>query len=336
MVRNKILSTGGVVLLLPLLLYSYTNKGLSFSYIVSDNVYLLNIKDYGSIIDISPFFRYEGFFSFMYNGNVSLINFDDNNIFLTNNLSLQKKFYLTGVGNKNITYVNLYSFLPASRDIYKYTEFILGNSLNIYVADKYLFAPDVNLKYKNFSSDSMSDYLEPNIKSSIKIPLPYFFFIPEIGAGMKMYDNEALLFYTILSHFDFPLNLNFSAALSLSYLHTQHPEDVYPIDAAYADDPFFEQENLSHMSDITLLVNKVFLKQYSQLSLDVQIFEKEFFEVDNQGRNDNGLKASVAFTKFIKRNLSFSVQFESLFNSSSLDDFDYNKNNLVLSFQLIF
>lgn len=336
MVRNKILSTGGVVLLLPFLLYSYTNKGLSFSYTATDNVYLLNIKDNGSIIDISPFFRYEGFFSFMYNGNVSLINFDNNNIFLTNNLSLQKNCYFAGVGNKNITYVSLYSFLPVSRDIYTYMELSFGNSLNIYLVDKYLFAPDINLKYKNFSSDSMSDYLEPNIKSSIKIPLPYFFFIPEIGAGMKMYDNEALLFYTILSYFDFPLTMNFSAALSLSYSHTQHPEDVYPIDAAYADDPFFEQENLSHISEIILSVNKVFLKQYSQLSLDVQIFEKDFFEVDNRGRNDNGLKASVAFTKFIQRNLSLAVRFESLFNSSSLDDFDYNKNNLELSFQLIF
>lgn len=336
MVRNKILSTGGVVLLLPLLLYSYTNKGLSFSYIATDNVYLYNIKDYGSIIDISPFFQYEGFFSFMYNGNVSLINFNNDNIFLTNNLDLQKKYYFAGVGNKNITYVNLYSFLPVTRDIYTYMEFIFGNSLNIYLADKYLFAPDVNLKYKNFSSDSISDYLEPNIKSSIRIPLPYFFFTPEIGAGMKMYDNETLLFYKILSHLDFPLTFNFSAAVSLGYLHTQHPEDVYPLDVTYADDPFFEQENLSHMSDLTLSVNSIFLKQYSQLNIDVQVFEKEFFEVDDQGRNDNGLKVSVAFTKFIERNLPLSVRFESLFNSSSLDDFDYNKNSLEVNFRLIF
>lgn len=324
------------MLLLPLSLYSFSTKGVLFSYTVTDNLYLSNIKEHGNITNINPFLHQGNFFDFKYNGNVSVINFETYNLVFENYFELHKRIYLPGVGNKNILYSNLYSFLPFSYEIYRLIEFALGDSLNIYLGNKYLFSPEVKIKYKNFYSDSISDYLEPSIKSSISIPLPYVFFIPGVDAGFKVFENEAFSFYKTSSHFYFPLTFDFSFTLSLTYYYSQYVEAAYPIPVSYADDPFFEQENLNQMLDLKIFLNKLFHNHRSQLSVDLQLFKKEFFEVENQTREDSGLKVNVGFTKIVDKNLSFSLQIESLYNLSSIQDFEYIKNSLESSFGLIF
>ena len=333
---NLVRLGGGILLLLPLCLYSHNNKGLSLSYTASDNLYLLNIKESGSIISISPFIQYQSYFDFNFDGTVSLINLSTTNLFLENNFELQKVLYLPGVGNKNSTYLRLYSFLATSYKIYRFVNLSIGDSINVYILNNYLFSSGIGVTYRLFLSDSLSDYLETEARSSISIPLPYFFFIPEVTGGLKMYENETLPFYKFSPKLNFPLLLNFSFGVSFVYSYFTPPKGDLLLSSIYTDDPFFEEEVVEQMLGVKIYSKKLFLQNYSQLNIGLQAFEKKFFEVDNQERKDKGLIANVTLKKFININSSFSIHLESLLNSSTIKDFEYTKNSIELRFELIF
>jgi len=327
---------GGIFFLLPLLLYSYNYKGFSLSYTSTDNLYLLNIKDRGSVMSMSPFLRYENFLDLQYYGNFSVINFEASNLYLENYFELQKEFYLPGVGNKNLLYSSIYSFFPTSYEIYRFNDLMVGDSLNIYLGDRYLFSLGIKLKYKIFHSDSINNYLEPGINSSISIPLPYFFFTPNVSAGVKIYENEGLPFYKTSSHFYFPMTLDFSFTLSLSYYYLTPPKGEHPISIIYIDDPFFEGETLREQSELNIFLTKLFLNHYFQINGNLNLFEKRFFEAENMTRKDRGIRANMELSKMVNENISVALKLESIVNSSTLQDFEYTRNSIDLNLRLIF
>ena len=327
---------GGGIFLLPILLYSNFSKGLSVSYNVTDNLYFLNIKDKGSIASVSSFFQFSDYFDFRYFGNFSMINFDNSNLCLDNYAGLKKEFYLPGVGNKNIIYSSLYSFFPTSYEIYRIIELTLGDSINFYLGDKYLLSQGLRFKYKNYFSDSIGDYIEPSINTSLSIPLPYFFFIPNFSTGFKVYDDKALHFYRLSSKFLFPLTLDLSFEFSLSYFYLAPPDDFYPISIPYMDDSFFEEETVKDAYRVSISFNKIFLADYSELYLNLILFNKRFMKVDDLEREDECLSVNIGFKKYISRNLFIYLKVESLINSSTLQSFDYIRNSLDTSIELIF
>lgn len=327
---------GGVLLLLPLLLYSYNPKGLSISYSSTDNIYLLDIKDRGSITSISPFLSYDNFIDFQYYGNFSVINFDESNLYLDNYIELQKEVYLPGVGNKNIFYFNFYNFFSTSYEIYRLYEVALGDSLNIYFKNNYLLSSGIKLKYKAFPHDSINNYIEPGVNLSIAIPLPYFFFTPRVSTGFRIFNDESMLFYKVSSSIYFPMTLDFSLSLSLSYYNLQPPDIEFPIIKTYSDDPFYEVESIKEMTEFNIYLFKLFSDIDSRVDLNLHLFDKRFFEVDNISRNDKGFKVNIKFSKMLSENLITDVKFESYINSSTFPDFDYTRNTFGLSLQLIF
>jgi len=327
---------GGVFLLLPLLLYSYNPKGLSISYSSTDNIYLLDIKDRGSIMSISPFLSYDNFIDFQYYGNFSVVNFDNSNLYLDNYIEMQKKVYLPGVGNKNIFYLNFYNFFSTSYEIYRIYEIALGDSLNIYLEDNYLSSSGIQLKYKVFPDDSINNYFEPGLNLSISIPLPYFFFSPRFSTGFRIFNDESMLFYKVSSSIYFPMTLDFSLSLSLSYYNLQPPDIEFSIINTYLDDPFYEVEAIKEMTEFNINLFKLFPDIDSRVDLNIHLFDKRFFEVDNISRNDKGFKANIKFSKMLRENLITNAKFESYINSSTFPDFEYTRNTIGLSLQLIF
>jgi hypothetical protein len=327
---------GGVFLLLPLLLYSYNPKGLSISYSSTDNIYLLDIKDRGSIMSVSPFLSYDNFIDFQYYGNFSIINFDNSNLFIDNYIELQRKVYLPGVGNKNIFYLNFYNFFSSSYDIYRLYEVALGDSLNIYLRNNYLFSSGIELKYKVFPHDSINNYIEPGVNLSIAIPLPYFFFTPRVFTGFRIFNDELMPFYEVSSSIYFPLTLDFSLNLSFSYYNLQPPDTGSIIIDTYLDDPFYEVDAMKEMTEFNIKLFKLFSGIDSRVDLSLNLYNKSFFEVDNISRNDKGFKANIKFSKMLSENLITDVKFESYINSSTFSDFEYTRNTVGLSLQLIF
>lgn len=287
-------------------------------------------------MSISPFLLYDNFIDFQYYGNFSIINFDNSNLYLDNYIELQKKVYLPGVGNKNIFYLNFCNFFSTSYEIYKLYEVTLGDSLNIYLRDNYLFSSGIKLKYKIFPHDSINNYLEPCVNLSIAIPLPYFFFTPRVSTGFRIFNDEVMPFYEVSSSIYFPMTLDFSLNLSFSYYNLQPPDTEFLIINTYVDDPFYEVEAIKEMTEFNIYLFKLFSDIDSRLDLNLHLFDKRFFEVDNILRNDRGFKANIKFSKMLSENLIADVKFESYINSSTFPDFEYTRNTVGLSIQLIF
>ncbi|MDD5529938.1 MAG: hypothetical protein PHX21_07905 [bacterium] len=337
MAGNKIIRIGGGILFfLPILLYSGSHKGISFSCSATDNLYMLDIKEGGSIVSINPFWQLEKFFDFKYDGKASSINFDISNPLFENYFELQKKIYLHGVGNKNIVYSNLYSFFPMSYEIFQVADFVLGDSLNVYLCNRYLFSSGVKLKYKQFYSDSIKNYLEPSIKLSISTPLPYCFLMPSFSVGSKIYEQEKLLFYQAGSNISFPLLIDLSLTLAIAYYKSETPSLECRIPEPYNYDMLFKEEIIRQSSEFNVFFNKLFLEQHLQLNMNFSLFENIFFEVVDTTRKDTGIRTNLKLLKTLNKNLFLSLQFESLFNWSIPEEFTYTKNSAELNFGFIF
>lgn len=338
MAKDNISKIGGGILffLLPFLLYAGGSKGIVFCGSATDNLYLLGIKEGGTILSVNPFLQYEKFLDFKYDGKAMVINFDNSNLLFENYIELQKKIYLPGVGNKNIIYSNVSSVFPMSYEIFRVADVTIGDSLNMYLGSKYLISPGISVKGKYFQSDSITDYLEPMAKIAASIPLPYFFLVPIITAGSRMYGQEKLLFYRINPNFSFPLMLDFSFTLSMLYYKSDTPAPEYQIPEAYLNDIFFEEETIERDVEFGAVINKVFLEQRLQSSLNVYLFNKTFFQVADSTREDEGVQASLKIIKNLNRKLFFSLRIEFIFNQSNIEEFDYTKNSADLSVGFVF
>ncbi len=295
---------------------------------------MLSLKEPGVIFSLMPVYDFRDYFGIHYDGALSVINLLPENIIIENYLKLEKSIDFEDLGNRNIIAGKIYSFFPISFPIYQMFDFGLSDSLNYYITDRYLFAPNVKLKYRYFVSDSVTNYTETKIGTAVRIPLPYFFFAPYGAVGMRHFKQDALLSYSLLIDFFFPLTGDFSLGTYVKYDRIGESNDSSIITLEYADDPFFEYENLHQAKEIQIALHRLF--KNSKISGFFLIYQKYFFPVYNQTRADNGFIINVNYTKIISRDLALSAEFESLNNHSSVDDFDYIKNSVLLNIRLTF
>ncbi len=333
---SKILSTGGaILLLLPIFIYSYSIEGVSFAYNITNNVNGFSLSDAGQIASVRPYFLNDDFLTLNYNGDLSVINFNPSNFFMTNNVGLAKKILLPGVGNKTTVYAGLYSFYAPSYELYNIIDLVGGDSLNMYIG-KTLFSPDVRLRYKHFSSEFVQSYYEPRLKTDVRIPLPYMYLIPKLEGGFRIYGEEFVPFYIAEAQLHFPLTIDLSLATWFTFHEVTYPESTYITPVQYVDDPFFEEENINQQYDLGIYVTKSFIKQRAFIETQVNLFRKSFYEIEGMSRRDEGAYISLQYTNFMSSTLVFYVKASSLINTSTVNDFDFVKNDLELTFELIF
>ena len=326
---------GGVLLFLPLVLFSDHAAGITLAFNATDNLQFLNIKDQGATLTVSPFLRYQGFATFTYDGAISIIGLDQNNLFFGNDIAVLKHIFLPGVGNKNTLYIDANILLTSDYDIYRTNEYALGDSISFYIARKYFFSADLHGSHTDYSNDSLTDYQQAHIRTSLSIPMPYFFLTPSVRGGMRIYDDQSLPFYGGSVGIDLPLTLDFSMTATGSYLRHSVPT-TYITALTFADDPFFERENLEQTMDVRIGCTKIFMAQRSRLNLSAGFYSKRFFEMENMERQDEGFTGQATLTHTIDRNTVVSVGYSYLNNSSTWQVFTYDKNTIDLSLQFLF
>jgi hypothetical protein len=327
---------GAIVLLLPFILLSSSYAGIKLYDSYTDNLYFIGeIERGGNQITVSPFFGYSGFLDLGYMGDVSMIDFDGNDIFIGNRIDIQKKFNLPGLGNRNYLYVNGYNFFPINYQNYGLNEIYGGDSLSLYIGN-FLLGLRIEVGYVNFNNDSVEDYIKPEIKTDLSIPMPYFYFVPGFGAGFMVYEDRRLPYYDLALGLDFPLTGDFTISLSGDYFRLSVNGNNSPLSDSLLLDPFFENEGITKDVVLGLSVNRAFVGQKSYLSLYLSLFKKDFFEVENIHRNDSGFFAGIQYTKIISNNTSFFVGFSSEINNSTIENLSYTKNIVSGGIQLIF
>ncbi len=321
-------------MLLPFLLLSYTGISVSNSY--TDNLYFIGeIEKAGNKTNVSPFLSYSGFLDLDYWGDLTMIDFDKEDIFIGNRIAVQKTFNLPGLGNRNNLYLSGYNFIPVNYQNYGLSEIYGGDSLSLYVG-KFLLGAGMKASYVNFSSDSIEDYVKFESKINLSIPMPYFYFVPGFDAGFMFYGDERLPYYNLSLSLDFPLTGDFTMIVSGSYFHLSEPEMDYLISDSLLLDPFFENEGVVENINLNLSISKIFVEQKSYVNLYLALFEKDFFEIGNILRNDSGFLASLQYTKIVNNNTSLFVGFSSEFNNSTIENLSYTKNGVNVGIQLIF
>lgn len=335
-VINLGVAGGAIVLLLPFILLSSSYAGIKLSNSYTDNLYYIGeIERGGNQTTVSPFFSYSGFLDFDYTGNASMIDFDGEDIFIGNQFEIQKKFNLPGLGNRNYLYVNGYNFFPINYRNYGLSEISGGDSLSLYIGNL-LLGLGIEVGYVDFISDSVKDYIKPEIETRVSVPMPYFYFVPGFTAGFMVYEDARLPYYDFSLGLDFPLTGDFTIALSGNYFQLSLNGSDLPLSDSLLLDPFFENEGIAKNVALGLSVRKTFVKQKAYLSLYLNLFEKGFFKVDNIQRDDSGFFVSLQFTKIVNNNTSFFVGFSSLVNNSTIENLSYTKNNVSGGIQLIF
>jgi len=335
---SKFLLKGGVLLLLPLMIYSdnpNNHAGIQASYGITDNVHQLNIMTAGQELAISPYVFLAGFLEFDYSGDISIISFDANNLVVANDIRIKKGILFPRVGNKTAIYAELYTFYAPAYEQYRFADISVGNDLNLYL-DNFLFSNQTKIRYKHYPLDSLTDYLEPSMKLELAIPLPYFVFTPGIGCGFRRYGEECISLYTAVSNLYLPLTLDFSMACEFRFSHVSQPQSYYIIPPTYADEPFFEEENVKESAELSISANRMAAKKRVFVEATLTLFNKVFYEVENLSRTDKGLRTSVQFRKFLNDNLGMHINLYSHINTSTIDDFDYMKNGVEFTLELIF
>ncbi|MCX7995375.1 MAG: hypothetical protein N3A65_06355 [candidate division WOR-3 bacterium] len=327
--KNRPCIWGGVFLLLPAFIFGA--GALSFNISATDNINMLSLKKLGLVFSVAPIYDFRDHFGLHYDGAFSLINLVPENLIIENYLRVEKIIDFKGFGNKNTITGRIYNFFPISYSIYQMFDFGLTDSLNLYIKDRYLWIPYVKLKYRYFISDSISDYAEARLGTGIRIPLPYFYFTPYAGIGMRYVNQEISFLSTLLVDLTFPLTGDFSAGTYMRYDCAGKTENAV---SGYADDPFFEYENLHQAQEISFALHRIFGD--SKITASFSGYKKDFFVVYNQTRQDKGLWIKVDYTKIIGRKTAYSLGLESLHNFSTVSDFDYIKNSILLNIRLTF
>jgi hypothetical protein len=333
---SKILSTGGaVLLLLPLLIYSYSIEGVSFAYNLTNNINGFDLSGGGQIVSLRPYVMNEDEVIFNYNGDFSIIDFDPTNFYMANNIAVAKKLLLRGVGNKTTLYAGLYSFYAPSYPLYNIIDVVGGDSFNMYMGN-FLFSSDGHVRYKYFYSDFIRSYYEPGLKARIRIPLPYTYLTPRFEGGLRIYGEEVIPFYVTGAQLYFPLTMDLSLATWFAFNDVSYPDSEYITPIQYVDDPFFEEENINEKYELGLHVTKSFIRQQAFIEASANLFRKRFYDMEGMSREDEGVNVSVQYTKFVSSTFVFYVKASTMFNSSTVTTFDFVKNDLQLIFELIF
>ncbi len=337
-VISRIILKGGVLLLLPFIALSYSpTKGgaIGLGYGVTDNLYQLNIRDAGQTIALNPYLFYAGFFDIDYSGSITLINFDTDNLLLSNEMEIAKEILLPGIGNKTDFYAGISSFHTPGYDQYRTMEIAGGNSLRVYFHN-YLFSIETKARYKHYLLDSLNDYLEPCLNLAFGLPLPYSILTPALEIGFRKYLQELVPFYRAGTSVFFPLTLDFSASMEMHYWHASQPQFDHIIPLIYADDPFFEEENLNAMLTLDISAARMFHKHRASAEANLDLFRKTFYEIEGLQRTDSGLIISIRINKLVRENLRLALKGYTHVNTSTVEDFDYMKNEIALNLELIF
>lgn len=324
------------MLLLPFLLFSRSNLGFLISNSYSDNLYFIGeTKNGGNKTEFSPFLSFSGFMEFDYSGEVSIIDFNEEDVFFGNRVDVQKTFSLPGLGNRNYLYINVYNFTPLNYSNYGLNEIYGGDSLSLYIGN-FLLGTGVRIGYVDFNSDSIENYFNPGIKTSLAIPMPYFYFTPGVDAGFMFYENERLSYYDLSLSLDFPLAGDFTISVSGNYFRLSEPLSNFPISDSLLLDSFFDREGMVRNITLDLSVSISFAEQKSYLNLYMNLFEKNFFEIGDILRNDSGFFAYLQYMKVMNNNVSFFVDLSSQINNSTIENLNYTRNSIGAGMQLIF
>ena len=337
-VTSRILFRGGVFLLLPFIASSYSpaqGGAIGLGYGVTDNLYQLNIRDAGQTMTLSPYLFYSGFLDIDYSGNIALINFERDNLLFTNEMEIAKKILLPGIGNKTDFYAGILSFHTPGYEQYRTIDITGGNSLHVYF-DNYLLSMETTVRYKHYLLDSLDDYLEPRLDLSCGIPLPYFVLTPVFEIGFRKYLQETTPLYRIGSSLFFPLTLDFSTSMEVYYWHAAQPQFDHIIPLTYADDPFFEEENLNELLTLEISATRTFIRQRIFAEANMHMFQKKFYDIEELPRTDKGLIISIDITKFVNEDLKLRLAGNTCVNTSTIADYDFVKNEIVLNLELIF
>ncbi len=327
---------GAIMLLLPFLLFSRSNLGFLISNSYSDNLYFIGeTKNGGNKTEFSPFLSFSGFMEFDYSGEVSIIDFNEEDVFFGNRVDVQKTFSLPGLGNRNYLYINVYNFTPLNYSNYGLNEIYGGDSLSLYIGN-FLLGTGVRIGYVDFNSDSIENYFNPGIKTSLAIPMPYFYFTPGVDAGFMFYENERLSYYDLSLSLDFPLAGDFTISVSGNYFRLSEPLSNFPISDSLLLDSFFDREGMVRNITLDLSVSISFAEQKSYLNLYMNLFEKNFFEIGDILRNDSGFFAYLQYMKVMNNNVSFFVDLSSQINNSTIENLNYTRNSIGAGMQLIF
>jgi hypothetical protein len=327
---------GALTLLLPAVVFSFVSGGLEFSHEVTDNLYLLASKETGQVTSIGPFIHYESLLDLRYEGRFSVIEFDWDRLSLDNSITLEKRSFLPGVGNRNTVYGQVQSFFPTGDEIHRYTNITLGDSLSIYLGGRYRFTSHLDATRQIYHSDSLTDYTESGASASIAIPLPYVFITPHLSAVLGFYGEDRGLSYGIGTDLEFPLTIDWSFLCSFVHHRSGRPADYQYIPASYVDDSFSEADPLRRISRVKLALSRLFLSHRSQVTVGLDSSVRDFFDVEDVTRRDRNLSVSANFTKSLNDYLYVSTEWESSFNSSTTADFDYTENRASVHFGLTF
>jgi len=324
---------GGALLLLPLFKNLYAFSALSFSYELTDNLYLLNRKENGNILNLEGYINKSLFFSFENETNFYLLNFDDSTLIFENLLQVAKKFTFKNFGNKDKIYANFYIFHTPFYKIYRHVQVSAGNFYKVYLKERCPLSVNLEFFRKEFISHSL-DEQRFFTKASISIPMPYFFLIPFLSHGIKDFLDKNFYFYEAGVNFDFPLNFEHSFFISLEYEFFNFPDGIIFLpENPYTQDPFFEEAFIREKLKAGVEFRKIFIRKAMEIYFNSS-FCKENFIYDE--RNDREIKNSLSLLKFLNKNLFLNIKFENTLNFSNISEFEYTKNALNIKAGLIF
>lgn len=321
---------GGALVLLPLIQEVYAFSEISFSSEFTDNLYLLNKKEPGNVLDINLYVNKNFSFNLENEAVLYLINFDDSSSILENSLTVSKTFLFKNLGNKDKIYFNFYVFHTPYYEIYRNIQISTGNFFQIYLREKYLLSVNLEFFRKDFISHSL-DEQKFFAKSLTSIPMPYFFLIPFFSLGIKNFIDKNFYFYETGVNLDFPLNFEHSFFILLKYEFFNFPNEIFSMDSIFRD-PFFENNFIKEKFEGELKFKKVVNAGFG-INFDFLFYKRKFAYY---GRNDRGIKNSISLLKFLNKMFFLNIKIENTFNFSNIMDFEYKRNAFEVKAGLIF
>ena len=335
MARSNPLRIGGG-LVLPLLLFASSKTGVFFSQLVTDNLYWLNSKDSGLLVAVMPFIDYDDFVFVHADAFFSNANFNRENTVFSASCQIEKSFQLPRIGNNDVLYLNTRIFLPKYYTDYSLVDFSVGDSLSVYLAGRYRMVVDAAMEYRYFLSDSLNAYYQPELSTSITLPVPYAYLSPRGNVGIKRYDDRDIPYFGLSMDLMLPLTYTYSCSFIFDYHRAGSATDSSPLIGSYADDPFFEKENIYEASVLRFGFKRLFINQYAELDIACDLYNRNFFLVESIERNDKGALMRAEFTKVISRHITLILGLESMLNASSAEDFSYTKTSLDFNIEWVF
>lgn len=321
-----------MIKLIFLILSAFNSFSLSSE--ITDNLRLLNKKDEGNVLNLKGYIQKNAFLNFEDELNLYLINFDEYSLIFENLFYISKTFFFKNLGNRNKTFINLNTFYPPNYEIYKHLKFTFGNDLEVFLKNKYLLSINPEFSQKIYLNKIVEKQNEIQIKSSLSIPMPFFFLILNFSPAIKNFEDENLYIYEINYNFDFPLTLDFSIFIFTGYKYSE--SQLLPFPDSLAKDPFFEEDVIKIEKYINFKLTKSFIEKGLEINLSSRVSEMDFIPFLNLKRKDKKIENQIYISKFLRNQIILNFGFKNTINFSNIEDFDYTKNALEARIGLIF